>query len=143
MSIGFRANFDEDNGALSGTPSSLDIGTNTDIVISVSDGVLTASLPAFSITVTEFNSLPQISGEPAPSVFQRDEYVFTPEATDADDNNLTFTISNPPDWTTFNNRTGTLRGIPVAVNVELTVILLSASVMEKPPPCWKPLVLKS
>jgi hypothetical protein len=45
------ATFDASTGALTGTPDFSDVGTFTDIVISVSDGVHVASLPAFSITV--------------------------------------------------------------------------------------------
>ncbi len=46
------ASFDETTGRLWGTPVEADIGTHTNIVISVSDGVSSASLPSFSITVT-------------------------------------------------------------------------------------------
>lgn len=41
------------SGRLSGTPTAADIGTYSDIVITVSDGEASASLPAFSITVTD------------------------------------------------------------------------------------------
>jgi hypothetical protein len=40
------------SGALSGTPSSDDVGTDSGITLTVSDGTETASLPAFSVTVT-------------------------------------------------------------------------------------------
>lgn len=45
------AAFDEDSGSLTGTPQAANIGTTTDIVISVTDGSETASLPAFDIEV--------------------------------------------------------------------------------------------
>lgn len=45
------ATFSTSNGRLSGTPTSAQVGTYAGIVISVSDGSLSASLPAFSITV--------------------------------------------------------------------------------------------
>jgi hypothetical protein len=38
-------------GQLSGTPAATDVGTYSGIVISVSDGLSSAALPAFSITV--------------------------------------------------------------------------------------------
>ncbi|MEL7450148.1 MAG: Ig-like domain-containing protein [Pseudomonadota bacterium] len=47
------AAFDTGTGMLSGNPVSADVGTTTGIVISVSDGSLTASLPAFDLTVVE------------------------------------------------------------------------------------------
>ena len=43
--------FDETTGRLSGTPTSADIGTHSDIVISVTDGTDTVALTAFSIAV--------------------------------------------------------------------------------------------
>ncbi len=43
-------------GALSGTPTAADIGTYSNITITVSDGRLSASLPAFSIAVTDLGS---------------------------------------------------------------------------------------
>jgi hypothetical protein len=46
------ATFNASTGRLSGTPSSSYTGTFTGIVISVSDGRLSAALPAFSITVS-------------------------------------------------------------------------------------------
>jgi hypothetical protein len=52
--------FDSATGAISGTPSNADVGTTDSIVISVSDGTLSASLPAFSITVVNVNEAPVI-----------------------------------------------------------------------------------
>jgi len=45
------ASFDTATGTLSGTPSAAQGGSYTNIVVTVSDGKLTASLPAFGITV--------------------------------------------------------------------------------------------
>jgi hypothetical protein len=45
------ASFNSSTGALSGTPASSDVGTYSNIVISVSDGTVSASLSAFSISV--------------------------------------------------------------------------------------------
>ena len=50
------ASFNPANGALSGTTTSADAGTYSNIVISVSDGLTSASLPAFSITVAQAGS---------------------------------------------------------------------------------------
>jgi hypothetical protein len=44
--------FDAATGKLSGAPTAANAGTYSNIVIAVSDGALSASLPAFSITVT-------------------------------------------------------------------------------------------
>ncbi|HJR69542.1 MAG TPA: putative Ig domain-containing protein [Gammaproteobacteria bacterium] len=45
------AAFDSATGRLSGTPLAQHVGTTSGIVITVSDGALTASLPAFAVTV--------------------------------------------------------------------------------------------
>lgn len=47
------ASFNSNTGLLSGTPTAAQAGTYANIVISVSDGTDSASLPAFSITVTQ------------------------------------------------------------------------------------------
>jgi hypothetical protein len=47
------ATFDRSNGALTGTPGVADVGTDANIVISVSNGRSTTSLAAFSISVNE------------------------------------------------------------------------------------------
>jgi hypothetical protein len=47
------ATFDTSTGALAGTPNSSNIGNYNGVVISVSNGVATAALPAFSISVTQ------------------------------------------------------------------------------------------
>lgn len=46
------ATFDTNTGTIEGMPAAADIGTYTDIEISVSDGDVSASLPLFSIIVT-------------------------------------------------------------------------------------------
>jgi hypothetical protein len=45
------ASFDAATGRLQGTPAAANVGTTTGVVITVSDGAFTASLPAFNITV--------------------------------------------------------------------------------------------
>jgi hypothetical protein len=106
------ASFNSSTGQLSGTPDMDDAGTTSDIRISVSDGTATASLSAFSITVTNANQAPTISGTPATSVAEGGNYRFAPSANDADGDNLTFSIANRPSWATFNTSTGVLSGTP-------------------------------
>jgi hypothetical protein len=47
------ATFDTSSGRLAGTPSDVNVGAYQNIVISVSDGALSASLPSFSIAVNQ------------------------------------------------------------------------------------------
>jgi hypothetical protein len=107
-------NFNTSSGRLSGAPTLADVGTHGDIVISVSDGTDTTSLRAFSIQVSSAgtNSAPQISGNPPTTVNEGQSYGFTPSATDADGDNLTFSISGQPSWASFDAATGRLSGTP-------------------------------
>jgi hypothetical protein len=50
------ASFNAVNGALTGNPSAANVGTYPNIVISVSNGSSSASLPAFSVSVNEVSS---------------------------------------------------------------------------------------
>jgi hypothetical protein len=112
------ANFNSATGRLSGTPTSANVGIFSNIVISVSDGTLSASLAPFAITVsTPANPPPTISGTPATSVSAGAAYSFTPTTTDPSGNSLTFSIQNPPAWAAFNAQSGTLSGTPGAGDV--------------------------
>jgi hypothetical protein len=108
------ATFSTTTGRLSGTPTAT--GTFSNIVIRVSDGRVTTSLPAFSINVgaSTANRAPVISGTPARSVNAGSAYSFRPTASDADGNTLTYSISGRPSWATFNTSTGQLSGTPSA-----------------------------
>jgi len=107
------AGFDASTGRLSGTPSSTHVGSYGNIVISVTDGVSFASLAPFAIEVTAAsNAAPVISGSPATQVAAGQSYAFTPSASDADGDVLTFTIQNRPAWATFSPTTGRLSGTP-------------------------------
>ena len=123
------ASFNSSTGALTGTPTNADIGTTTGILISVSDGVLSASLAAFAIEVTNVNDAPVLSGTPTTSVDQDEAYSFTPTASDIDVGDvLTYSITNKPTWATFDTATGALTGTPVKANVGVTTgILISVS----------------
>ena len=123
------ASFSASTGALSGVPGVADVGTVSGIVISVSDGVESASLPAFSITVTAANQSPVISGTPETSVKAGAAYSFTPTASDPDEGAvLTFSISNKPAWASFSTSTGALSGTPAGTDVGVTSgIVISVS----------------
>ncbi|QEI11270.1 DUF4347 domain-containing protein [Cellvibrio japonicus] len=114
------ASFNTATGELSGTPGNDDVGTTSGIVISVSDGDDSASLPAFNLTVVNVNDVPTISGTPATSVGQDAAYSFIPTASDADGDTLTFSIVNKPSWASFNNATGELSGTPTNADVGTT-----------------------
>ena len=73
------ATFYAGKGRLVGTPKAGDAGTYSNIVIRVSDGKTTSSLPAFSIKVigtsAASNSPPSISGQPRSSIAETEWYL--------------------------------------------------------------------
>ena len=114
------ATFSSATGQLTGTPAAANVGTSANIVISVSDGAASVSLPAFAVTVsggTSTNRPPTISGTPPTTTTVGAAYSFAPTASDPDGNTLTFAIANLPSWATFNATTGRLTGTPAAANV--------------------------
>jgi len=112
------ATFSASTGALTGTPTSANIGTFAGIVIAVSDGTSTAALPAFSIQVqSPPDHAPVIGGTPSTNVVAGASYSFTPTASDPDGDTLTFSIANQPSWATFSSRTGQLSGTPAKTNI--------------------------
>ncbi|MGC4029188.1 MAG: putative Ig domain-containing protein [Steroidobacteraceae bacterium] len=107
------ASFNAANGTLAGTPTRDNVGQYPNIVISVSDGSATASLPAFTLQVEAApNRAPTISGSPSTRVTAGNSYGFTPQASDPDGDSLSFSIQNRPAWATFNTGTGALTGTP-------------------------------
>ena len=123
------ATFSSATGRLSGTPGSANVGTTSNIVISVSDGTVSASLPAFSIAVQGGNSAPTISGTPATSATVGVAYAFQPTASDPDGNTLTYSIANRPAWASFSTTTGRLSGTPSSTYAGTTAsnIVISVS----------------
>jgi hypothetical protein len=103
------ASFNPSNGNLFGYPQSP--GTFSGIVISVSDGVGSATLPAFSITVSGTNPI-KISGAPAGSVTAGSPYTFRPTASDSAGRTLSYSVDNKPAWANFSIATGELSGTP-------------------------------
>ena len=107
------ATFNTSTGLLSGTPALANIGTYSNITIRATNGVTTASLAPFSISVTvPPNATPTLSGQPATAVNTGTAYSFTPTAADSIGVPLTFSIQNMPAWASFNTSTGQLSGTP-------------------------------
>jgi large repetitive protein len=112
------ASFSTSTGALTGTPSTSQVGTYSNIAISVSNGSQTAALAAFTITVSSASNPLQISGSPPASVNAGAAYSFTPTVTDSNTGvTLTFSITNKPSWASFNTSNGALTGTPSAAQV--------------------------
>lgn len=125
------ADFSASTGALTGTPDNDDVGSYNDIRITVADsGNATDTLTPFSISVTNVNDAPTISGTPATKALQGSAYSFTPVGNDVDaGDSLTYSINKTPDWASFDLATGTLSGTPTNDDVGSTTnnIVISVS----------------
>ena len=127
------ATFNSTTGLLSGTPTSTNVGSYSSIVISVSDGSQSASLAAFSITVSSAPPpppppAPTISGTPASSVVAGNAYSFKPSASGPSGMTLSFSVLNKPSWAIFSIATGQLSGTPTTSNLgTFSNIIISVS----------------
>lgn len=107
------ASFSRTTGQLQGKPLAGDVGTTSNIQISVSDGQDSRTLPAFDITVNPVpNQPPTISGTPASQVTEGGSYTFKPSASDPDGDGLSFGVQGRPGWASFNSTNGQLSGTP-------------------------------
>jgi hypothetical protein len=111
--------FDASTGRLYGTPlPQYNLGTFANIQISATDAGGSGHLAAFSVTVSALPDTPPVlSGTPASSVAAGKPYSFQPTAVDPNGLRLSFVISNPPSWASFNTATGLLSGTPATSNV--------------------------
>ena len=95
--------------------SGSDLTSNPTAVSSPGSGTSTADSP------------PVIAGTPPANVVAGQNYTFTPTASDADGDTLSFTIANMPSWASFSSSTGQLTGTPtlssvgVYANVQISV----------------------
>lgn len=63
------------------------------------------------------NAPPTIQGQPNGSVVAGQAFSFQPAASDPNGDPLTFSVTNLPDWATFNSSTGRISGTPAAADV--------------------------
>jgi hypothetical protein len=73
------------------------------------------SLSADEVVVS--NEAPVISGSAASSVVEGEFYMFTPAASDAEGDALTFSVQNLPSWAQFDTNTGSILGVPMTSHV--------------------------
>lgn len=114
------------NGTITYTPDSDYYGEDTIIMIVKDDDDAIAKKEC-SVTITEVNDPPTITGTPITRVLIGETYNFIPTADDVDGDVLTFSITNKPSWLTFDSVTGQLTGVPITAdeglyaNITITV----------------------
>ncbi|MDA1338152.1 MAG: hypothetical protein O2871_02200, partial [bacterium] len=101
----FKVSIREPDGQLY-VPSITDNSSNEVLIIN--------PLPFANITYAPevTNTAPIISGDPVTTVNENQDYSFTPTVTDAENDPLTFSILNTPNWAVFDTTTGKLSGKP-------------------------------
>ena len=112
--------FNTSTGAISGTPTTT--GSYSNIVITVTNAIGSASLTSFSITVSAAIPSPTISGTPSTTATVGTVYSFTPTASNA--TSFSYTGALPPGLS-FNTSTGAISGTPTTTgsysNIVITV----------------------
>ena len=87
----------------------------------VNDGNMDSTADTVTITVTNVNDAPTITGTPATTVAEDTAYSFTPTGADADAGaTLVYSIENKPSWADFSTTTGALTGTPTNGDVGST-----------------------
>jgi hypothetical protein len=109
------AAFSTSTGQLSGSPGAGNVGTYSNIVIAVSDGLKSATLPAFAVQVLAGQAAappPTISGTPATTDIAGSPYSFQPTASGPSGMTLSYSVQNKPVWASFSIASGLLSGTP-------------------------------
>ncbi len=88
-----------------------------ELVVIDNDGTTATDTLVVTILDVLVNQPPIISGVPATTVTEDELYSFTPEATDPEDDTMTFSVSNLPEWASFDELSGTISGIPVTEDI--------------------------
>jgi len=122
------ASFSSSTGKLTGTPTAANVGKFSNIEIAVNDGLTSAVLPSFAVTVsasggTTTKDTVTISGTPSVSVTEGKTYSFQPSAKDSVGKTLSYSVSNKPSWATFSIATGLLTGTPTATGTFANIVV--------------------
>jgi len=89
-----------------------------ELLVTDNEGASATDTIQISIIDVPVNQAPDISGIPESSVTEDESYSFTPDASDPEDDTLTFSIINLPAWASFDELSGTISGTPVTADIE-------------------------
>ncbi|MDW7693240.1 putative Ig domain-containing protein [Flammeovirgaceae bacterium SG7u.111] len=108
---------------LVGTPPAVG---DYDVVLEVTDGYATTK-QTFTLSVVTDNKKPVFSSTPVTNATQGDDYEYTVAATDADGDDLTFSIESVlPGWLSFDPATKKLTGTPGSGDVKDVSVTIKA-----------------
>ncbi len=96
------------------------------VIVAVSDGSDSGSVTqSFTIAVTDVNDAPVITSVAPTSVILGEEYTYTPSATDAENDSLTWSLTQKPAGMTINVTTGAISWTPAEAGSSGTVRLVA------------------
>ncbi len=121
------ATFSSSTGKLTGTPTAANVGKFSNIEIAVNDGLTSAVLPSFAVTVQSGSGTTTdtvtISGTPSNTVTEGKTYSFQPTAKDSVGKTLSYSVSNKPSWAAFSIATGLLSGTPTTTGTYSNIVV--------------------
>jgi VCBS repeat-containing protein len=100
-----------EDGSFTYTPSANWNGSD-EFTYSVSDGVSESNTATVTLTVTPINDVPILAPIANQTVTENHLLSFTASASDVDDNTLTYSLTNAPDGSTFDQTTGVFAWTP-------------------------------
>lgn len=107
----------DDTGVFTWQTDSSDAGIYSNIVFTVSDGVLEDS-EEITITVNNVNRVPVITSTPVSEVNETNSYTYQVTATDADGDTLTYSLTQNPNWLSIDSSTGLITGTALPVDAD-------------------------
>ncbi|MBN56654.1 MAG: hypothetical protein CMI04_03060 [Oceanospirillaceae bacterium] len=112
------------SGVITWTPA--DGISTANVIVAVSDGSDSGSVTqSFTIAVTDVNDAPVITSVAPTSVILGEEYTYTPSATDAENDPLTWSLTQKPAGMTINVTTGAISWTPAEAGSSGTVRLVA------------------
>lgn len=113
-----------ESGLITWTPA--DGISTANVIVAVSDGSDSGSVTqSFTIAVTDVNDAPVITSVAPTSVILGEEYTYTPSATDAENDSLTWSLTQKPAGMTINATTGAISWTPAEAGSSGTVRLVA------------------
>lgn len=113
-----------ESGLITWTPA--DGISTANVIVAVSDGSDSDSVTqSFKIAVTDVNDAPVITSVAPTSVVLGEEYTYTPSATDAENDPLTWSLTQKPAGMTINATTGAISWTPAEAGSSGTVRLVA------------------
>ena len=113
-----------ESGLITWTPA--DGISTANVIVAVSDGSDSGSVTqSFTIAVTDVNDAPVITSVAPTSVVLGEEYTYTPSATDAENDPLTWSLTQKPAGMTINATTGAISWTPAEAGSSGTVRLVA------------------